>query len=199
MSEFDLRARTWDNDKMHIDRSAAIAEGIEKRISLQLSMKALEYGAGTGILSFMLKDKLAEITLMDNSQEMIKVCQEKCEYHQTSHIFPLVFDLEHQNFDQKFDLIYTQMVMHHVDDTTAMISKFYNLLNPDGFLAIADLFTEDGSFHGPGAKVHLGFDPEEMSQTLIEAGFKNAGYETCFVVNRPSGQSYPVFLLTAQK
>ncbi|MFA5326929.1 MAG: class I SAM-dependent methyltransferase [Prolixibacteraceae bacterium] len=199
MSEFDLRARTWDNDKMHIDRSAAIAKGIEKRILLQASMKVLEYGAGTGILSFMLKDKFAEITLMDNSQEMIKVCHEKCEYHHTNHIFPVVFDLEHQDLDQQFDLIYTQMVMHHVDDTTAMISKFYDLLNPEGYLAIADLFSEDGSFHGPGAKVHLGFDPEEMTKTLTEAGFKNVGYETCFVINRPSGQSFPVFLLTARK
>lgn len=199
MSEFDSRARTWDNDKMHNDRSVAIAAGIEKRIPLQPSMKVLEYGAGTGILSFLLKDKFAEITLMDNSQEMIKVCHEKCEYHQTNHIFPLVFDLEHQDFDRKFDLIYTQMVMHHVDDISAMINKFYHLLNVDGYLAIADLFPEDGSFHGPGAKVHLGFDPEELTKTLNEAGFKNVGYETCFVINRPTGQSFPVFLITGQK
>lgn len=199
MSEFDSRARTWDNDKMHIDRSVAIAAKIEKRIPLQPSMKVLEYGAGTGILSFILKDKFAEITLMDNSQEMINVCREKCEYHQSKHIFPLVYDLEHQNFNRKFDLIYNQMVMHHVDDIAAMINKFYHLLNTDGYLAIADLFTEDGSFHGAGAKVHLGFDPEELTKTLNEAGFRNVGYETAFVINRPAGQSFPVFLMTGQK
>lgn len=199
MSEFDSRARTWDNDKMHIDRSVAIAAKIEKRIPLQLSMKALEYGAGTGILSFILKDKFAEITLIDNSQEMIKVCHEKCDYHQTRHIFPLVYDLEHQDLDRKFDLIYNQMVMHHVENVTVMIGKFYNLLNPGGYLAIADLYPEDGSFHGPGAKVHLGFDPEELAKTLNDAGFKNVGYETAFVVNRPTGLSFPVFLMTGQK
>lgn len=199
MSEFDSRARTWDDNKMHIDRSAAIAAGIEKRIPLRPSMKVLEYGAGTGILSFLLKDKFAEITLMDNSQEMINVCREKCEFHQTKHIFPLFFDLEHQEFDKNFDLVYTQMVMHHVDDIAAMIRKFYHLLNAGGYLAIADLFPEDGSFHGPGAKVHLGFDPEALTKTLNDAGFRNVGYETIFVINRPTGESFPVFLMTAQK
>jgi ubiquinone/menaquinone biosynthesis C-methylase UbiE len=40
-------------------------------------MKALEYGAGTGILSFLLSESFSEITLMDNSQEMVNVMHEK--------------------------------------------------------------------------------------------------------------------------
>ncbi|MEI8115879.1 MAG: class I SAM-dependent methyltransferase, partial [Bacteroidia bacterium] len=63
MSEFDARAREWDKDKMHTNRSVAIATELEKRIPLNSSMKALEYGAGTGILSFLLKDKFSDITL----------------------------------------------------------------------------------------------------------------------------------------
>ena len=46
MSEFDARAREWDKDKMHTNRSVAIATELEKRIPLNSSMKALEYGAG---------------------------------------------------------------------------------------------------------------------------------------------------------
>ena len=88
MSDFDARAREWDKDKMHMERSVAIAAELEKMVPLNQSMNALEYGAGTGILSFLLKDRFSEITLMDNSQEMIKVCAEKSEYHKTSHIVP---------------------------------------------------------------------------------------------------------------
>ena len=108
MSSFDARARKWDKDKMHMERSAAIARDLENMIPLNPSMKALEYGAGTGILSFLLKEHFSDITLMDSSQEMIKVCIEKCEYHQTNHIHPIWFDLEHTNFDDKFDIIYNQ-------------------------------------------------------------------------------------------
>ena len=199
MNEFDNRAREWDKDKMHMDRSVAIAAELQKMISLNHSKKALEYGAGTGILSFLLKDRFSEITLMDNSQEMIKVCIEKTEYHKTKHIIPLWFDLEHHAFEGKFDIIYNQMVLHHVDDYEAIIHTFYSLLNPEGYLAIADLFPEDGSFHGPDAKVHLGFDPEKLTEIIKDAGFKNIEYKTCFVIKRESGAQYPVFLIVGNK
>jgi 2-polyprenyl-3-methyl-5-hydroxy-6-metoxy-1,4-benzoquinol methylase len=199
MSEFDARAREWDKDKMHMDRSVAIAAGLEKMIPLDHSMKALEYGAGTGILSFLLKDRFSEITLMDSSQEMIKVCEEKAEFHKTRHIVPLWFDLEHKDFDGKFDIIYNQMVLHHVTDYKAIINTFHSLLNPDGYLAIADLYSEDGSFHGPDVKVHWGFDPEKLKEIFRNNGFKNIEYQTCFEVKRESGVKYPVFLLVGQK
>jgi len=199
MSEFDARAREWDKDKMHLDRSVAIAAELERMIPLDPSMKALEYGAGTGILSFLLKDRFSEITLMDNSQEMIKVCVEKTEFYQTNHILPIWFDLEHKDYDHHFDIIYNQMVLHHVNDYEALIYTFYSMLNPEGYLAIADLYSEDGSFHGPDVKVHLGFDPEKLSEILRIAGFKNIEHKPCFEVKRESGLKYPVFLLVAQK
>jgi ubiquinone/menaquinone biosynthesis C-methylase UbiE len=199
MSEFDARAREWDKDKMHMDRSVAIAAELEKMISLNPSMKALEYGAGTGLLSFLLKDRFSGITLMDSSQEMIKVCAEKTEYFKTNHILPIWFDLEHKDYDDRFDIIYNQMVLHHVNDYEAIIYTFYSMLNPGGYLAIADLYTEDGSFHGHNVKVHLGFDPEKLTEILRIAGFKNIEHKTCFEVKRESGVKYPVFLLVAQK
>jgi len=199
MSEFDARAREWDKDKMHVDRSVAIAAELQQMIPIDQSMKALEYGAGTGILSFLLKDHFAEITLMDNSPEMIKVCMEKVEYHKTKHILPILFDLEHKDYDGNFDIIYNQMVLHHVVDYESIIGTFYSLLNPNGYLAIADLYTEDGSFHGPEVKVHWGFDPEHLAEILKQTGFKNIEYKICFEVKRESGIKYPVFLMVAQK
>ena len=199
MSEFDARAREWDKDKMPMDRSVAIAAELERMIPINPFMKALEYGAGTGLLSFLLKDRFSEITLMDNSQEMIKVCAEKTEFYQTNHILPIWFDLEHKDYDHHFDIIYNQMVLHHVNDYEALIYTFYSMLNPEGYLAIADLYTEDGSFHGPDVNVHWGFAPEKLTEILTIAGFKNIEYQPCFEVQRESGVKYPVFLLVANK
>jgi ubiquinone/menaquinone biosynthesis C-methylase UbiE len=182
-----------------MDRSVAIATELENMIPINPFMKALEYGAGTGILSFLLKDRFSGITLMDSSQEMIKVCAEKTEYFKTNHILPIWFDLEHKDYDDRFDIIYNQMVLHHVNDYEAIIYTFYSMLNPGGYLAIADLYTEDGSFHGHNVKVHLGFDPEKLTEILRIAGFKNIEHKTCFEVKRESGVKYPVFLLVAQK
>jgi tRNA (cmo5U34)-methyltransferase len=199
MSSFDDRAREWDKDKIHTERSVAIASELKKMVPIDHSMKALEYGAGTGILSFLLQDQFAEITLMDNSVEMIKVCEEKAEFFGTKHIKPLWFDLEHSDYDQQFDIIFNQMVLHHVNNVDAILKKFHSRLNPGGYLAIADLFPEDGSFHGPEVKVHWGFDPANIGNTLQSVGFKNIGHKTCFNMKRDSGKTYPIFLLVAQK
>lgn len=200
MESFDERARTWDQEKRHHERSAAIANELLKRLQLDKSMSALEYGAGTGILSFLLKDYFADITLMDSSSEMIKICEEKVSFHGTTHIKPLLLNLENEDFNHKFDIIYNQMVMHHVSDVNLLFRKFYSMLNPGGYLAIADLFTEDGSFHGLNVKnVHHGFDPAEMANDLSSIGFENILYRKCFVVKRDTGKEYPIFLLTAQK
>ncbi len=199
MSEFDARAREWDSDKMHMDRSVAIAAELEKQIPAGSLLRALEYGAGTGILSFLLKDRFREIVLMDSSKEMISVCEEKAAYLNATHVKPLWFDLEHSDYDGKFDIIYNQMVLHHVNNIEKMLGKFYSLLNPGGYLAIADLYPEDGSFHGPDVKVHLGFDPVVLIETLRKKGFSHAEYKTCFVIKRPTGLEYPVFLLTASR
>jgi tRNA (cmo5U34)-methyltransferase len=199
MSDFDSRAREWDKDKMHTERSVAIAAELVRMVPLKHSMKALEYGAGTGILSFLLKDLFSEITLMDNSQEMIKVCMEKVGYYDTNHILPLWFNLENERFHGTFDIIFNQMVLHHVKDIEYIIHTFYSLLNKNGYLAIADLYPEDGSFHGTDLKVHRGFDPEKLIVIFKNAGFKNAVHKVCFEIKREHGKIFPVFLLVAQK
>ena len=199
MSEFDSRARVWDKDKMHLERSEAIALELQRMVPIDPSMKAMEYGSGTGLLSFLLRDKFSEITLMDSSREMIEVCKEKTVYFGTNHVTPLWFDLEHSDYDGKFDLIYSQMVLHHVTNIELIFEKFHHLLNPGGFLAIADLYPEDGSFHGPEVKVHWGFDPAALSTKLKIDGFKTVEFKESFRMKRESGRVYPIFLLVAQK
>jgi tRNA (cmo5U34)-methyltransferase len=95
--------------------------------------------------------------------------------------------------------LYNQMVLHHINDIEAIIKKFHSLLNFDGYLAIADLYPEDGSFHGFEVKVHRGFNPENLSDILRKTGFKNIKYSMCFEIKRETGTKYPVFLLVAQK
>ncbi len=200
MSEFDSRAREWDNNPINWERSEAISKSFLEMIPVNSNMKALEYGAGTGILSFLLSEIFSEITLMDNSEEMVKVMHEKVSTSKLKNLKPLLFDLEHTNYHAlKFDCIFSQMVMHHVPDVDAMLNKFYGLLNPGGFLAIADLYTEDGSFHGPEVKVHWGFEPSEIAHTMKVNGFISSEFKTCFVMKRPNGREYPIFLLKAKK
>jgi tRNA (cmo5U34)-methyltransferase len=204
MNEFDMKAAGWDMNQMHWDRSEAIAKEIIKLIPLKNEMTALEYGAGTGLTSFLLKDNLKEITLMDNSSEMIKVMNEKIETTKVKNLKAVNFDLEHSDYKAGiFDLIFTQMVLHHVTDIENIIKKFYNLTNPGGYLAIADLYPEDGSFHGTGFTGHKGFDTGLLSNQILKQGFIKISHSKCFVINKKISDTetkqFDVFLLIAHR
>ena len=108
-------------------------------------------------------------------------------------------DLEHKDYHEKFDIIYNQMVLHHVNDVETIFNKFYGLLNSGGYLAIADLYTEDGSFHGPEVKVHWGFNPDNLSTILKNKGFKNIKCKTCFEIQREPDKRYPHFFTVSTK
>ncbi len=204
MNEFDTKAEGWDANPMHIERAEAIAEQILERIPVRPWMNALEFGAGTGITSFLLKDHLKKITMMDNSPEMVRVMNQKILFSGASNLSAIYFDLEKSPFsDEKFDLILTQMVLHHVNDVQDIIGKFYYMLNPGGHLALADLYPEDGSFHGIDFHGHKGFDTGELSALAEEKGFMNINSNHCFTITRQISpeeiRQFDLFLLTANK
>jgi len=89
------------------------------------------------------------------------------------------------------------MVLHHITDIKDILDKWLKMLNPGGYLAIADLYTEDGSFHQGATDVHKGFSPKDLSNALLVAGFRNIEYKTCYLIKR-NELEYPVFQLVAK-
>lgn len=202
MNEFDNKANDWDQNPRHIERTKAFASAMAQQLPLSAKMRALEFGAGTGLLSFLLKDQFAEITLMDNSPEMLKMAEKKIEAENLPNIKTLLLDLETEMYrGTPFDIIFCQMVLHHLRDTRLIVGRLFNLLKKDGILAIADLYPEDGSFHHGDTTVHFGFDPETLAPLFIQQGFGNIGITPCCTLRKDTetGQmrEYPMFLLTA--
>lgn len=203
-NHFDNVARDWDKQSIHIQRTEAIANALREELQKKKINHALEFGAGTGLLSFALQDFFSEIILMDSSAEMILATKDKIAGSGLTHLHPIQFDLELNNYSVKtFDIIFSQMALHHVNDIEKIIAKFYNLLNAGGKLAIADLYKENGTFHEKKMKVHYGFDPEELKAILIKYGFRFVISRQCFVIERKvdneATKSFPVFLLTCEK
>lgn len=202
MNEFDHKAAEWDKNRMYHERAAAVAEEIRKVIPLSRDWRALEFGPGTGLLSLLLKDQLKEITLIDSSAGMVKVMNEKISAEGVGNLRVLHLDLEHEDpGDEKYDLIYNLMVLHHVSDVEKILGKFRNMLKPGGYLAVADLCSEDGSFHGGGFTGHRGFEPAKLSAMLQERGFADISHRKAYVIDKlmPDGsrKQFEVFLMTA--
>jgi len=204
MTNFDERAKDWDSDPKKVERARAVAEAIRSAIPLTPKMSALEYGCGTGLLSFAFQADLGEITLADTSQGMLDVLSEKIVAAGVANMHPTRLDLSTDPLPAKrFDLTYSLMTLHHIEDPKAIIKKFHALLQPAGILCIADLDKEDGTFHTDGTTdVHLGFDRGELQTWVEDAGFADVIFSTAFEIKKKiddAEKTFPIFLLTARK
>ena len=99
----------------------------------------LDIGAGTGLLTKFLFEKYpeAEFTLIDLSEEMLKVAKSRFEdFEKFKYI---VADYTAYNFEN-FDLIVSSLSIHHLkdNDKEKLYKKIYNALNPGGIFLNAD-------------------------------------------------------------
>ena len=200
---FDSRAKTWDSDPMKVARARAVAHGIQTHVPLAPHMTAFEYGCGTGLLGFALQPYLKHITLADSSSGMLDVLQEKITSCGISNMRPMKLDLVDDPLPQEsYHLIVTMMTFHHIPDIDSLLRDMYSLLATPGYLCVADLDSEDGSFHGPDFSGHCGFDRQELRQKASQAGFRNAGFSTVFNIRKAVAggeRDFPVFLMVAEK
>lgn len=202
-AHFDSKARQWDDNPLFRERGLKIAEAIRKAVPLHRDMNALDYGCGTGLLSFPLKDELGTILLADSSSGMLDVVAGKIAAQGVTNMTPMKLDLMVDSPPaQRFDLIVTAMTLHHVPDTDHILRIFHDLLQPGGYLCIADLDQEDGSFHGPEVDVHHGFDQADLGRRAAQAGFAGMQFQTVFNIAKEletGTRDYPVFLMTARR
>jgi len=202
-THFDSKARQWDENPLFRERGQKIARAIRETVPLHRKMSALDYGCGTGLLSFPLKDELGDILLADSSSGMLDVLAGKIAAQGAGNMTPVKLDLlVDPPLAQRFDLIYTSMTLHHVPDTDYILRVFHDLLKPGGYLCVADLDKEDGSFHGVEVDVHHGFDQSELSQRAAQAGFADMRFQTVFSIakeHETGPRDYPVFLMTARR
>jgi len=77
MIDYDHKAKTWDQDPQKVLRAQRIADRIGERCALSADISALEYGCGTGLLSFALRDRVGHVTLADSSRGMLEVLRTK--------------------------------------------------------------------------------------------------------------------------
>ncbi len=200
MSHFDKKAKEWDfgnGGDMRKQNALNIAQNIKKEIDLNKDMIIADFGVGTGFLGFEIAKEVKKVYGLDNSKEMLKRLQEK-NTHELS-IEPVFIDLTTKNLDQKFDGIVSSMTLHHIKDLDDIFKKFYNMLNDKGFIALADLESEDGTFHSDNTGVfHFGFDEKTLKDVAKKAGFKDISFRTIHTIKKPN-KEYPVFLLTAKK
>ena len=194
---FKEKAASYGNDRDRVATRHEIADAIIQKIPLNSDMNLMDFGSGTGMLLEHIAPKVAKITAVDISSSMNEQLRKKqadiaCELE------VLEMDLCTQELALTFDGIISSMTMHHIDDVPAMLTKMHLMMKPGGFIALADLETEDGSFHTEDTGVfHFGFSGDDLIRFATDAGFKNADVSVVSTISKPN-KDYPVLLLTAR-
>lgn len=200
MSTFDERARDWDTPERQA-RAEMVAAAISDAVPLATDTRAIDIGSGTGLLGIALAPLVGEVVLADPSAGMIEVANEKLNADGPANVRAIRFDLvADPPPGDPFDLVVSLLVLHHLADTAAAMTAIARLLRPGGHLALADLDTEDGTFHSADAEGihHLGFDRRHLGDLARAAGFTDVAFRTATTIE-DEGRRYPLFLLVARR
>lgn len=202
---FDTEAQNWDQDPEKVKRANIFAKEIIDFVHPDTFMKAIDFGCGTGLLSYALRNSFRSITLIDNSPGMISILEQKIKKNGLHNFQPLCIDPMIDALELKdFDVVFSSMTIHHIHDLHKIMKIFNSSLKMGGYVCIADLVTEDGTFHSehPDFDGHKGFDKDEIISILKANGFQTVYYKIVFtIVKELNGENkkYPLFLLIGKK
>jgi ubiquinone/menaquinone biosynthesis C-methylase UbiE len=201
---FDRAAAEWDANPTRGEMARRVAEAIRQAVPLRKDMDVLDFGAGTGLLTLALLPDVHAVTAVDASAGMLGVLEGKLQALGIANVRTKVADVAEASLPQgAVDLVVSSMAMHHMPDVAAVIKRLRGCLRPGGWIAIADLQTEDGTFHAdPTGVYHNGFEPRELCDWLRQAGFADPATREAHRIVRTSAdgtsREYPILLAAAR-
>ncbi len=201
VQSFDDRAADWDSD-VHVERAVAIAASIRAAVPIGAGARVIEVGAGTGLVGRALAPAVGSVVLADPSAAMLAVADAKALALGIGNIRTLRYTLAADPPPvERFDLAVSLMALHHVLDTDLALRHLAAVLDPGGWIAIADLDAEDGSYHVDPAERALvlpGFGRDDLGRRAKAAGFAGVRFTTVWEIPK-NGRVYPLFLMVGRR
>ncbi len=68
---FKERAQDWDANDIVKDLSSGIGAAIQANVTLDDTMHVMDFGAGTGLITSQISEKVEKVTAVDVSQAML--------------------------------------------------------------------------------------------------------------------------------
>lgn len=195
---------SWDTQRRK-KRAKFLANSIFDGLGNAKKLEALEIGCGDGLISFELKDKFQEIYCFDGSKEMLNLLNEKIIYYDAHNLYTCNMDsLKKDDYYEKFDVVYSSMIFHHINNIEEKLKTVHKLMKKDGSLAIIDL-DKASKFINKEEKnlnVYYGLERDLLQEIIEKSGFKDVNFQTvnkCEDAVYHESVSYSLFLCTAKK
>lgn len=196
---FAHRAAEWDSPEKTKMTEIFVAEML-RLVDIQNDWKALEIGAGTGLVGMQLLSKVGNLVFEDTSAAMLDVLKGKLTAESPVEIVHgEVYDYNKQDID----LAFSCMAFHHIPDIERTLNHLAVITKPNATVVIGDLLSEDGSFHRFEPIPHKGFDLDWLKNQFKKAGFQVLTAEPYHVLRRERTEGvitdYLQFILVARK
>ncbi|PLB47390.1 putative methyltransferase [Aspergillus steynii IBT 23096] len=200
-ARFNEEATTWDTNPSVQEATRLAFAALEPIIrhrstesNTNTGVSVLEIGCGTGLLTTRVAPLVDSIVAIDTAPGMIAMLEAKiAQSPAAANVIPLcklLVDPEDEVLPamdrrdpsgprQKFDLVLSHLVMHHVPDLRAFVGTVFGCLKPGGRVALTDyedFGPEAIKFH-PRAKLEgverHGIQREWMEGLMREVGFRD--------------------------
>ncbi|MFV0471747.1 MAG: class I SAM-dependent methyltransferase [Paludibacteraceae bacterium] len=166
---FADRATDWDVDK-RIRMADRYVNEVLKHIEIEQHWKALEVGAGTGLVGLKFLPRLSSIVFEDTSDAMLAVLQEKLSRYKIRNA-EIVCGETTDYVRKDIDFVISNMAFHHIEDIKSLVAHLFAIARQRAIVAIGDIRAEDGSFHYYKPIPHKGFDTNKLVSVFEESGF----------------------------
>ena len=195
---FKAKAAQWDSpDK--IEMTKKFLSEMLFNVNPMSSWKALELGAGTGLVGLNVEPLVAKVVMVDTSESMLEELKQKVYNHsKVKIVHGEVFDYKQQDID----FVFSAMAFHHLNDVEKTLQHIATITKPGAWVVVGDLVTEDGSFHGFELIPHRGFDTEVLSKQFVKVGFDVKLVKIYNVITRENDNkmtNYEQFILIAKR
>jgi ubiquinone/menaquinone biosynthesis C-methylase UbiE len=195
--QFEMMAARYDTpERIHI---AKVSSDAIREYTVDAKKKsAIDFGCGTGLVGMNLLDDFQSILFLDSSQNMIQQVKEKISLSNKKNADTLCFDFEKDSLtDLHADYIFMAQVLLHIKDLQPVLSKLYDVLNPEGHLIIVDFNKNEDIVSD---LVHNGFDQEELKSKMSHIGYKHIQSKTIYHGSKIfMGHDASMFVLDSKK
>ncbi len=206
---FDHDASSWDEKPGRAKLAEDVFSALIREITLTKNMDVLDYGCGTGLITLRIQPFVNTVTGIDSSEGMLNVLNDKISRQKLTNVLTRHLDMEAgEGLHERFDLIVSSMTLHHIQQPEILIKQLSENLHAGGYLCVADLDPDDGSFHGDNQGVfHSGFERSHVKDIFEKSGFQHIGDITAaklikdVEVEEGGGatREFTVFLVSGQK
>ncbi len=136
-------------------------------------LKSLEVGPGEGLFLPLLAGLFDEVDALDNSNQMLELSRTHCHQKQVSNVRFVAGDTGTSALSQaEYDVVVTNMVLHHNSSPRELFQDIHGLLKPGGSLVVSELMAHQQDWvRDACGDLWLGFQAEDLGMMARNSGF----------------------------